>query len=147
MKLESKEFNNNKSIPREFTCDGSGSAPELLVSHVPAGSKTLALIADDPDAPSGIFTHWIAWNIPVSAQNIDGKNLPKEMVQGMNSSGFAGWTPPCPPSGTHHYKFTIYALDTEINIPPSADKDSLLANMQGHVIGKAMLTGLYSRQI
>ncbi|MBI1934862.1 YbhB/YbcL family Raf kinase inhibitor-like protein [Candidatus Woesearchaeota archaeon] len=144
MKLASPSFTHNGSIPSEFTCDGSDLSPPLDISDVPANSKSLVLISDDPDAPAGTWDHWVVFNIPPSTNRILKGNEPKG-IPGKNSWGRAGYGGPCPPSGTHRYFFRLYALDTMLNLSEGAPKKQLEAAMQGHVIAKTELIGLYKR--
>lgn len=145
MKLTSPAFANNGAIPPEFTCDGSGSSPPLIISEVPPNAKSLALIMDDPDAPAGTWDHWIVFNIPSSTNKI-AKGAEPEGIGGRNSWGRAGYGGPCPPSGTHRYFFKLYALDTELSLPEGATKSSLERAMGGHVISKTELIGTYKRR-
>ena len=143
MKLTSPAFKNNGMIPSEYTCDGDDVSPELIIESAPRNAKSLALIADDPDAPVGTWVHWVVWNIPVNTKTIPkGGTAGIEGITDFRKSGYGG---PCPPSGTHRYFFKLYALDTELNLPKSATKKELEKAMQGHVIEKAELIGKYSR--
>ncbi|MCW4025673.1 MAG: YbhB/YbcL family Raf kinase inhibitor-like protein [Candidatus Bathyarchaeota archaeon] len=141
--VKSKAFEHGKQIPPKYTCDQTGTSPPLSISGVPKTSKSLTLIMDDPDAPSGTFVHWIIWNIPPQTSEINEDTAPG--VEGLNSGGEIGYTPPCPPYGTHRYVFKIYALDCELALSKKSNKQDLEAALQGHVIAKAELLGLYSR--
>lgn len=145
MKLTSPAFANNGAIPSEFTCDGAGLSPPLSISDIPKNTKSLALISDDPDAPVGTWDHWIVFNIPTSTTLIP-KGAEPSGVAGRNSWGKTGYGGPCPPSGTHRYFFKIYALDTILNLPKGSAKKDLETAMQGHIIEKAELIGLYNRR-
>jgi Raf kinase inhibitor-like YbhB/YbcL family protein len=141
--VRSLAFSHNGLIPKKYTCDGDGINPPLIVEDVPEEAQSLALIMDDPDAPSGTFDHWIVWNIPINISKIGENMVPG--FEGMNSSRRKGYTSPCPPSGTHRYFFKMYALDTELSLGDNSFKRDLELAMQGHVIAKGELIGLYSR--
>lgn len=146
--LKSTAFKDGAVIPAKHACDGDDVSPFLEIRNPPAGTATFALIVDDPDATRGTpFTHWLLWNIPGNTQYLAEDSIPQGAVQGMNDFGRIGWGGPCPPRGAapHRYQFTIYALDTSLSLSPGGTKDELLALMEGHVLGKAVLTGLYAR--
>ncbi len=150
MVLTSTAFQDGGRIPSRYTCDADGVSPPLAWSGVPRGTKSIALIIDDPDAPKGIFTHWVIFNIPATVNGFDenvpaSATLPNGATQGSNSGGKVGYTPPCPPSGTHHYVFHLYALDTQLNLQAGATKQDLLTAITGHILAEAQITGLYSR--
>jgi Raf kinase inhibitor-like YbhB/YbcL family protein len=141
--VKSQAFEHTKKIPPKYTCDQTGTNPPLSISGVPNTAKSLALIMDDPDATTGTFVHWIMWNI--SPQTSEIKEDTAIGVEGLNSMGKAGYTPPCPPFGIHRYFFKIYALDCELSLSRNSKKQDLEVAMQGHIIEKAELIGLYSR--
>ena len=143
MELTSSAFRHETRIPSKYTCDGDNVSPPLVVSEVPAGTETLALVVDDPDAPSGTWDHWIAYDIPVTDEISEG--VTALGTGGRNSWGRSGYGGPCPPSGTHRYFFTVYALDAELGLEPGAKKQALLEAMEGHVIAEATLLGRYGR--
>jgi len=145
MKLTSPVFENNQIIPKKYTCDGEDINPPLKISGVPEGTRSLVLIVDDSDAPMGTWDHWIVWNIDPSTSLIKENSVPEEAVQGMNSFGKQPYGGPCPPSGTHHYHFKLYALDTEFNLPPSSNKKTVEKAMAGHILDWTELIGLYQR--
>lgn len=146
MKIESPEFEHESVMPPKFTCDGEDSAPPLKISGIPKEAKTLALILDDPDAPSGTWVHWLVWNIPAEATvSLEG-DLPSGSVEGVTNSGNTGYGGPCPPSGTHRYFFKAFALDCELDLSSETMVDALNEAMDGHVLDKAQLVGLYERQ-
>jgi Raf kinase inhibitor-like YbhB/YbcL family protein len=130
-------------IPDQYGCRGQNINPPLDISGIPAGAKGLALIIDDPDAPSGDWVHWLLWNIDPQTAQLAENSIPTGAVVGLNSYGSDRYEGPCPPSGTHHYQFKIYALDSLLDLSPSADKPELLAAMAGHILGQAILTGTY----
>ncbi|OLB89411.1 MAG: phosphatidylethanolamine-binding protein [Thaumarchaeota archaeon 13_1_40CM_38_12] len=144
MILSSTAFENNRTIPKEFTCDGADLSPPLSISGVPKSAKSLALIVDDPDAPSGTFTHWTVWNIPADkSQFAKGEKI--SFPQGKTSFGKTGYGGPCPPSGTHRYFFKIYSLDTLLDLNESSKKADLEQAMKDHIIEQVTLVGKYSR--
>ena len=150
MVLTSPVFQEGGRIPSKYSCDMDGVSPALAWVGVPKGAKSVALIVDDPDAPRGIFTHWVIFNIPASEnrlpENVPANGtLPNGAIQGNNGRSKIGYTSPCPPSGTHHYVFHLYALDTQLNLQAGATKQDLLAAITGHILAEAQLTGLYSR--
>ena len=142
MKITSPDFENNSYIPKKFTCDGEDVNPALAVGGIPKEAKSLALIVDDPDAPRGIWVHWVVYDIPVTG-NIGENSVPGK--QGTTDSGNKNYGGPCPPSGTHRYYFKVYALDTMLNLNEGVRKADLEKAMQGHILDKAELMGLYKR--
>jgi Raf kinase inhibitor-like YbhB/YbcL family protein len=143
LSVKSPAFENGKLIPRKYSCDGEDINPPLTIEGIPKDAKTFVLVVDDPDAASGTFDHWIVWNIPASASKIDEKTMPG--TEGINSARQKGYMGPCPPWGTHRYFFRVYALDTEINLYVSSKKKDVERAMQGHVLAKGELMGLYRR--
>jgi Raf kinase inhibitor-like YbhB/YbcL family protein len=143
MKLSSPAFNHNARIPSRYTCDGANVNPELKIEGLPLGAKSLVLIVDDPDAPAGTWDHWVVWNI-VPAGSIAEDSVPG--VEGLNSWKKNQWSGPCPPSGAHRYFFKVYALDTRLAIPEASAKKDVEMAMGSHILAKAELIGLYSRQ-
>lgn len=146
MLIASAAFERNTSIPAKYTCDGENVSPPLTFSGVPESAKSLAFIMDDPDAPRATWVHWTVWNIDPKTINIAANSAPPGIVEGKTSSGKSGYGGPCPPSGTHHYYFKLYALDTTLNLDESAEKQDLESAMAGHVLGQAELVGTYSKQ-
>jgi Raf kinase inhibitor-like YbhB/YbcL family protein len=145
MTIKSPVFHQGGDIPAKFTCDGGDTSPPLQISGIPSGAKSLVLIADDPDAPSGVFTHWLVWNIPPQTNSLAEGKAPKG-VQGTNDFGKSGYGSPCPPSGAHRYYFKVFALDRELALPPGAKRGQLEAALKGHVIGQGELMGRYARK-
>jgi Raf kinase inhibitor-like YbhB/YbcL family protein len=141
--VSSPAFSNNGSIPSKYTCDGSNINPELMIKDIPTDTKSLVLIVDDPDAPKGTFDHWVMWNIPVK-DKIDENSAPG--TQGKNGKSENKYTGPCPPSGTHHYHFKVYALDTKLELPASTNKEALLKAIEGHILASGELIGLYKKK-
>lgn len=146
MKITSIAFENQQKIPSKFTCDGDNVNPPLKIEGVPAGAASLALIADDPDAPAGAWTHWTVWNISPQTSEIMENSMPQGAIQGKTSFGKPGWGGPCPPSGTHRYFFKLYALDRMLDLTGEASVKELEKAMAGHILESAELVGLYSRQ-
>jgi len=151
MQLSSSAFQQARSIPIRFTCDGENISPAFSWRGAPAQTKSFALIMHDPDAPgAGGFTHWVLYNIPASVAELP-SNLPQveqvggKCVQGKNDSGKFGYIGPCPPAGTHRYLVRLYALDAELNLKPGASHQQLRDAMHGHVLSQAELTGTYTR--
>jgi Raf kinase inhibitor-like YbhB/YbcL family protein len=145
MKITSSAFQEGGNIPSKFTCDGSDTSPPLQITGVPSEAKSLVLIADDPDAPSGLFTHWLVWNIPPQTNSISEGSAPKG-VHGTNDFGKPDYKGPCPPPGTHRYSFKIYALDRELDLRGGAKRGQLDAAMKGHVVAQGVLVGRYARK-
>jgi Raf kinase inhibitor-like YbhB/YbcL family protein len=140
LSVKSEAFKNDQKIPMKYTCDGKGVNPPLKINGIPPETKSLAIILEDPDAPSGKFTHWVVWNISPNGEILE-NSVPG--VQGRNSSGRISFAKPCPPSGTHRYIFKVYALDTELKLDEGASRRELEQAMQDRVIAKGELTGLY----
>lgn len=143
MKIESDAFASNSNIPSEYTCDGGNINPPLRFSGVPDGAKTLVLIMDDPDAPNGVWVHWLVWNMNVKTAGIAKNSIPPTGVQGQNTRGMNSYGGPCPPNGVHHYYFKLFALNKSLNLPAATDKKALEQAMEGAIIERASLIGLY----
>lgn len=142
MKLTSPAFEHNKSIPKKYTCQGEDVSPPLKIEGIPQGAKSLAIIVDDPDAPGGMWVHWVVFNVP-AVNKIEEKAVPG--IQGFNDFGKNDYGGPCPPSGTHRYFHKIYALDTTLNLKVGAKKSDVEKAMQGHILDKTELIGLYKK--
>jgi Raf kinase inhibitor-like YbhB/YbcL family protein len=141
--LTSPVFDKNGSIPTEYTCDGAGTPPPLTWTGAPSGTRSFALIVEDPDAPDPaapkrILVHWVAYDIPSSATTVDGNYR-----EGSNDRGGQGYTGPCPPVGRHRYFFRLYALDSELGDLGDATKGDVEQAMKGHVLARAELVGTY----
>jgi Raf kinase inhibitor-like YbhB/YbcL family protein len=151
LELQTNAFTPGSEIPKRFTCSGSDDSPSLSWTSVPNGSRSLALIVDDPDAPSGTFDHWIVYAIPPQSNGLSEgipktEELPNGSRQGRNSFGRIGYGGPCPPPGhPHHYRFRLYALDIEVTLPPGANRTQLERVMTDHVLAQAELVGTYRR--
>lgn len=145
MTIGSSAFHQGGDIPAKFTCDGGGTSPPLQITGIPSEAKSLVLIADDPDAPSGMFTHWLVWNIPPQTNSV-AEGSPPKGVLGKNDFGKSGYGAPCPPTGAHRYYFRVFALDRELSLPSGAKRSQLEAAMKGHVIAQGELMGRYARK-
>lgn len=150
MELKSPAFEEGGMIPKKHTCDGEDTSPPLKWASVANGTKTLALICDDPDAPRGTWVHWVIFNIPGDTRDLAEnmphlKELPIGAKQGTNDFRKIGYGGPCPPGGTHRYYFRIYSLDSDLNLEAGATKAQLLEAMKGHVLGEGQLMGKYKR--
>ncbi|XHH09457.1 MAG: YbhB/YbcL family Raf kinase inhibitor-like protein [Candidatus Bathyarchaeia archaeon] len=139
--IKSPAFETNKKLPKKYTCDGDAVNPPLTIEDVPSQTESLALIFEDPDAVSGVFDHWIMWNIPASSSKIEENSAPG--IEGLNSARKLGYYPPCPPSGSHRYIFKIYALDQTLNLPQKSKKAALQKAIQGHILAEGEIIGLY----
>jgi Raf kinase inhibitor-like YbhB/YbcL family protein len=144
--VTSAAFAEGAPIAAKYTCDGEDVNPPLAIGATPAGTRSLALIMDDPDAPIGIWVHWVAWNIPAQTREIPENGMPAGASQGRNDWKRNGYGGPCPPSGTHRYFFKLYALDTTLALAPSANKADLERTMQGHVLASGQLMGTYKKR-
>lgn len=150
MELTSTAFSYGEPIPAKYSCKGEDVSPQLSWDEPPAGTQSLALIMDDPDAPVGTWVHWVLYNIPTTAHTWPEKtpkdaDLVNGAHQGKNSGGQTGYNGPCPPSGTHRYFFKLYALDTILDLTSTADKKAVLAAMEGHILAQAELMGTFSK--
>ncbi len=147
MEVMSPAFDEGDPIPVRFSCDGQNISPELEIASPPIGTITLAMIVDDPDAPVGIWDHWVEYDIVVEpGDQLWPEDAGRLGVQGINSWNLSGYGGPCPPQGENHrYFFTVFALDAELLIPEGVDSDALRMAMEGHILGEAQLMGTYSR--
>ncbi|MGD0061432.1 MAG: YbhB/YbcL family Raf kinase inhibitor-like protein [Verrucomicrobiia bacterium] len=152
--FSSPSFRNKQPMPAKHSCEGEDASPALKWEGAPAGTKSFALIADDPDAPGGTWVHWVAYAIPASATELpesiaqtDTIAAPAGLKQGMNDFGRVGYGGPCPPRGhgVHHYYFRLYALDAELNLAPGVKRHQLDAAMKGHILAQTELVGTYQR--
>jgi len=148
--LSSTSFQSGGKIPSQHTCDGADASPQLSWPAPPASTKSLALIMSDPDAPGGTFVHWVLYDIPASTRELPAGvakhgQLYDNSRQGKNDFGKTGYGGPCPPSGTHHYVFTLYALDTTLGLQPGATRSQIESAIKGHILARGELVGLYSR--
>jgi Raf kinase inhibitor-like YbhB/YbcL family protein len=148
--LKSPAFEAGKMIPDVYTCKGKNISPPLTWSNIPKETKSICIICDDPDAPVGIWVHWVIYNIPGDAKGLSEgmpckETLKDGTVQGRNDFYKTGYGGPCPPFGNHRYFFKIYALDTRLDLKPGVNKKCLLKAMEGHVLGQGQLMGRYKK--
>ena len=146
MTITSPAFKNGALIPSRFTCDGDDISPALVIGNVPPEAKSLALIMDDPDAPGGMWVHWVVWNMDPKTTEIGVNKVPAGANQGMNDFRKAPYGGPCPPSGTHRYFFKLYALDAKLELGAGTNKAGLEKAMKGHILAQAELMGKYKRK-
>lgn len=150
MEIKSSAFEQGGMIPPKFTCEGNNISPSITWEGAPEGTRSIALIADDPDAPMGTWVHWVYYDIPMKISHLS-EGIPQENkpasggTQGVNDFQNVGYDGPCPPSGTHRYFFKIYALDTMLNLKPGAGKKELLKAMEGHILGEGALMGRFTK--
>jgi Raf kinase inhibitor-like YbhB/YbcL family protein len=150
--LKSDAFAEGQALPTQFTCDGADQSPPLSWSEPPGGTKSFALIVDDPDAPSGTFSHWAAFNIPASTRNLAagaGNKSEAPMAQARNDFGNNGYGGACPPQGhgPHRYRFKLLALDVDrLNVPSEAKARDVEAQAEEHLVARAELMGTYERK-
>ena len=151
--LTSAAFKDGATIPGKYTCDGVDVSPPLAWSGAPAGTRSFALVADDPDAPGGTWVHWVLYNLPADVSELPENIAKVESLdlggarQGRNDFRRPGYGGPCPPPGpAHRYFFKLYALDTRLQLKAGAQKKDVEAVMEGHVLGTAQLMGTYARQ-
>ena len=148
--VRSAVFDGGGMIPTRYTCDGVDVSPSLAWEGVPLGTKSLALICDDPDAPRGTWVHWVLFNLPADTAALPEsvparRNLDNGARQGKNDFGKWGYGGPCPPNGTHRYHFKIYALDRMLNLDADTKKAQLVKAMKGHILAEGELVGRYAR--
>ena len=150
MEVRSHAFKPGGMIPAKYTCDGADISPPLTWPDPPAGTKSFALIMDDPDAPVGTWVHWVIWNIPATARALEENvpktaSLPNAARQGTNDFKRIGYGGPCPPSGTHRYFFKLYALGSTLSLSPETTKSVLEDTMRRHILAQSELIGKYTR--
>jgi Raf kinase inhibitor-like YbhB/YbcL family protein len=142
--VTSSAFDNGATIPREFTCKGANTSPPLAWSGVPKDARSVALVVDDPDAPSGTFIHWVVYNIDPTQSSIAAGQVPTGAEQALNGGGDLGYTGPCPPSGTHHYRFSVYVLRSPLTVPAGGDPGRVLVAIRGKTTARGTLTGTFA---
>jgi Raf kinase inhibitor-like YbhB/YbcL family protein len=151
IEITSTAFRDGQTIPKPYTGDGRNLSPPLKWSEPPAGTKSLALVVEDPDAPRGVFTHWVVFNLPATVRELpEGvppkSSLPDGAIQGINDFGAVGYGGPSPPPGKpHRYFFKLYALDTPLNLGPRTNRSQLLNAMDRHVLAEGQIMGRYGR--
>lgn len=147
-----ESFRNGETIPAEYTCEGENVSPSISWSGIPEGTKSIALIMDDPDAPRGTFIHWVLYNIPANInklpRSIQGAEILKDGSRhGTTDFGRVGYGGPCPPYGVHRYYFRIYAIDIILSLGPGVHRTEVDKAMKGHILGKGELMGRYERHL
>jgi Raf kinase inhibitor-like YbhB/YbcL family protein len=144
LQVTSSAFGANQEIPPKYTCDGTQTTPPVTWSRVPAGTQSIAILIEDPDAPGGMFTHWLVTGIrPTTTALAAGAALPEGATAARNSKGRLGYDGPCPPHGRHRYVFRVFALDSAI--PPPKDRNGFLSAIHGHILAEGRLVGTYQR--
>jgi Raf kinase inhibitor-like YbhB/YbcL family protein len=143
MNISTPAFAQGKSIPAQYAYKNQNISPELRIANVPPNARSLVLIVDDPDAPMGLWTHWLVWNLPVTTSIPEGK-LPPGAMQGRNSNGHVRYDGPAPPSGTHRYFFHLYALDRTLSLPAGSGRTVIEQAMSGHIVGTSETFGVYA---
>ncbi|HLP15630.1 MAG TPA: YbhB/YbcL family Raf kinase inhibitor-like protein [Bacteroidota bacterium] len=150
LEVRSPAFSQGETIPRRYTCDGENISPALEWSAVPEETQSIAVIADDPDAPRKTWVHWVLFNLPAALERLE-EDVPKtgtlenNAKQGINDANELGYDGPCPPNGTHRYYFKVYALDTIVSLKSGCTKEQLLAEIEGHALADGVLMGRYAR--
>jgi Raf kinase inhibitor-like YbhB/YbcL family protein len=145
MELTSEAFQHNGFIPSKYTCQGEDVSPQLTITNVPSNAKSLVLIVDDPDAPSKTWVHWVVYNIDPSVSDIPEGTVPQGGIEGMTDFGNTEYGGPCPPSGTHRYRFKLYALDSMLEISDGETLDVVEEAMHRHITDETELVGLYKK--
>ncbi|MDJ0923168.1 MAG: YbhB/YbcL family Raf kinase inhibitor-like protein [Acidimicrobiia bacterium] len=143
MQLTSTAFSNEEAIPERYTCDGADISPPLRITGIPAATEAMVLLMDDPDAPVGVWDHWVAYDIEPREEIPE--DVPSLGTAGVNSWERPGYGGPCPPGGTHRYFFNVFALDSQLGLAAGATKADVLTALEGHVLAQATLMGLYTR--
>jgi Raf kinase inhibitor-like YbhB/YbcL family protein len=144
--VSSAAFADGQSIPEKYTCDGVAVSPPLAWSGVAAAARGIALVVDDPDAPGGNYVHWLVVNVDPLARRVDEGAVPAGGTQVVNSSGAAGYAGPCPPSGVHHYRFTVYDLSRRVDVTAGSDVDAVFAAIESAAVGQGTLIGTYAHR-
>lgn len=150
LNLTSRAFRDGDKLPVKYSCDGAGISPPLAWGNPPDGTAAFVLVLDDPDAPSGSYTHWILADLPPETrelpENAGTGELGTGVFKGVNSAGNTGYDPPCPPPGRpHHYRFTVYAVNERIGLGRGARRRDIDAAVRGRVLAQGQLTGIYGR--
>lgn len=145
MQISSPAFPNNGVIPQRYTCEGEGTQPPFRITEVPQGTQSLAIIVDDPDAPTGVFTHWLVWNIEPDVTDIEEDVAWESAIEGSNSGGSIGWMAPCPPAdtGVHHYRFQLFALNSPLDLKDGAKRNEVEDAITACEIARAEFIGEY----
>ena len=143
LRVRSVAFSQGGHIPPKYTCEGDNVNPPLEISGYPENTRSLAIVVEDPDAPKGVYDHWLVWNIPPNEAIAENS---KPGVVGRNSFGNVGYGGPCPPSGSHRYFFKVYALDTNLDIAAGSDKEHLENAIKDHVVAAGELMAHYQKR-
>lgn len=146
MKLATNAFENNERFDPKYTCDAENISPSITFFTVPVEARSLALIVEDPDSPTGNFTHWVLFNINPLINGFEENNIPDGAIEGVNDFGEPKYGGPCPNSGVHKYVFKLYALDKKLELKRGATKQEVQEAMKGHIIEDTQIIGLYERQ-
>lgn len=146
LSISSPAFEQNGTIPSAYTCDGANINPPLKIENVPPGTKSLALVFDDLDAPRGSYVHWILWNIDPGVKEIRENSVPEGAIQGLNDFKKNPYGGPCPPRRSHRYVFKIYALDIQLDLSSQSTKADLEKAMKGHILSQAQWMGTYKKR-
>jgi hypothetical protein len=147
MKIKSPVFEEGGLMPSKYTCDGEGVNPPFEISGVPENTKSLALIADDPDSSSGNWIHWMVWNIDPKIKEIAENSVPAVAIEGINGFGKIGYGGPCPRSGSHHYRFKLYALSDTFEFPAKIKREEMEKNIADYILDQTMIVGIYKKII
>lgn len=150
IKITSPAFKEGEPIPIRYSCNDVNVSPPLDFENIPEATESIALIMEDPDAPNGLFTHWIIFNLPAEMRGLPEFVMGRELMDdgskhGLNSFGLVGYNGPCPPGGTHRYFFKIYALDEKLDLPPLIRRDEILEAIEGHILDQGELMGVFTR--
>jgi len=148
--IKSRAFKDGEPIPTEYSCEGLNFSPPLELESITHDAVSIAIICEDPDAPSGIWSHWVIFNLPPKTTELPERVMTRETLengatQGSNGWGTIGYRGPCPPSGTHRYYFRIYALDVKLNLPAGVTREELLKALKNHVLDEGQIMGTYTR--
>jgi len=146
LRVTSPAFENNKTIPSKYGCDGPNVSPPVKIENIPPEAKSLALVFDDKDAPRGTYVHWVLWNIDPSVGDIKENSVPEGAIQGTNDFNRNHYGGPCPPTRPHKYALIVYALDARLNLDPKSGKADLEKALEGHIIAQGRLMGVYRRE-
>jgi Raf kinase inhibitor-like YbhB/YbcL family protein len=143
MRITSPAFESNQEVPTTYTCEGLNISPPLQFEEVPAATQSMVLMVEDPDAPGKAWVHWLVFNIPPTTTLVEEGTIPEGGVEGVANGGTHGYEGPCPPSGEHRYVFTLYAINTVLALDPLANKDEVIKSIEGFILERADLVGIY----
>lgn len=145
MQLASPAFAEGGTIPLRYSAVAGNELPPLEISGVPGAARSLVILLEDLDSPLGTVTHWLAWNLPPDTRRLDAARLPGQCCVGMDTFGKVGYLGPVPPEGRHRYRFSLLALDTELDLPAGSTRSAVEQAMTGHIVDRAELTGVVAR--